>query len=220
MNAVAQRGTLLPRLYPILDTPALLRRGCEDWTMVARAMLAGGAQILQLRHKGDWTSSVFAHARAVARECRQAGAAFLVNDRADFAKLLGAGVHVGQEDLTPADCRAILGDAPLVGFSTHNADQLAAAPQAAVDYLAFGPVFPTASKENPDPVAGLDRLAQSRARVRKPLVAIGGITRAASASVFAAGADSIAVIADLLPDTLSESAIRHRMEEWQRLSRN
>ena len=123
----------LPRLYPILDTGALTRRGCEDWTLVARGMLAGGARILQIRHKEHWTRAAFAHAEEIAAECRKACAELVINDRADMAKLLDAGVHVGQEDLAPADVRSVLGDKSIVGFSTHNADQLAAAAREPVD---------------------------------------------------------------------------------------
>ena len=186
---------------------------------VARAMLAGGAEILQLRHKAEWTRPAFAQAVEIAAACRDAGVAFLVNDRADIAKMLGAGVHVGQDDLVPADARTVLGDEPAVGFSTHNEEQLEGAAGEPVDYLAFGPVFQTTSKQNPDPVAGLERLTGARTLTGKPLVAIGGITRETAAAVLATGADSIAVIGDLLPGTLSESAIRNRMEEWRRLTR-
>jgi len=208
-----------PRVYPILDTPSLERRGCTDWTMAARGMIAGGAQWLQLRHKSQWTRAVFVQATGIAEECRRAGVAFIVNDRADMAKLLMAGLHVGQEDLSPADCRAVLGDKPVLGFSTHNADQLACASHAPADYFAFGPIFTTASKDKPDPLVGLENLKRARGLVSKPLVAIGGITRETAWSVFAAGADALALIADLLPVRLTESTIRDRMEEWHRLTR-
>jgi thiamine-phosphate pyrophosphorylase len=208
-----------PRLYPILDTGSLARLGCEDWAMAARGMLAGGAQWLQLRHKGDWTREAFTRAGEMAGECRRAGAEFIVNDRADMAKLLDGGLHVGQDDLSPEDSRKVVGDTCLLGFSTHNADQLAAADACPVDYLAFGPVFETASKEKPDQVVGLDGVRRARTLTAKPLVAIGGITRANAEAVFQAGADSVALIGDLLPVRLTESAIRDRMEEWQRLTR-
>ncbi len=209
----------LPRLYPILDTATLARRGCGDWTMVARGMLAGGAQILQIRRKDEWTCAAFAQTQEIAAACRDANCMLMLNDRADVAKMLEAGVHVGQDDLAPIDVRKVIGDGALVGFSTHNAAQLAAASLEPVDYLAFGPVFPTASKANPDPVAGLELLREARSHTRKPLVAIGGITRATADGVLDSGADSVALIGDLLPVTLSESAIRDRMEEWQRLLR-
>lgn len=209
----------LPRIYPILDTATLLRRGCENWSGVARAMLEGGARIVQFRHKGTWTPAVLAQAETIAGDCRQAGAAFVVNDRADFAKLLEAGLHTGQDDLQPTDCRIVIGYDALLGFSTHNAGQLVAADSEPVDYLAFGPVFETASKENPDPVAGLALLEEIRSDTRKPLVAIGGIRRETAWRAFAAGADSVAIIADLLPGTLQLADIRRRMEEWQILVR-
>lgn len=187
--------------------------------MVARGMLAGGAEWLQLRHKGDWTRAAFGRAATIAEECRRAGAEFIVNDRADMASLLDAGLHIGQDDLTPVDSRKVIGDTALLGFSTHNAAQLDEASGAPVDYLAFGPVFATASKDRPDEVVGIERVARARAMTGKPLVAIGGITRETAEAVFGAGADSLALIADLLPVRLTESAIRDRMEEWQRLTR-
>ena len=205
-----------PRLYPILDSPTLGKRGCEDWSMVARGMLAGGAAILQLRHKGAWTPEVLERTRQIAGECERAGAQFVLNDRADIALLTGAGLHVGQDDLAPRDCRNIIGPAAVLGFSTHNAAQLQAAAEEPVDYVAFGPIFATASKKNPDPVCGVAALPRG---LSKPLVAIGGITRATARLVFDAGADSIALISDLLPEVLTESQIRMRMEEWQRLTR-
>ncbi len=132
----------LPRLYPILDTESLTARGIRLETAAA-AFLDGGAGILQLRHKGHWGREIFASAREVARLCRETGAAFVVNDRADFALLLGAGLHVGQDDLPPRDARRLLGSAAVLGFSSHNADQLCAAGGEPVDYVALGPVYVT-----------------------------------------------------------------------------
>jgi thiamine-phosphate pyrophosphorylase len=142
----------------------------------------------------------------------------LINDRADMAKLLGAGLHVGQDDLAPGDARRLLGAEALLGYSTHNPQQIAAAAAEPVSYVAFGPVFSTASKENPDPVVGLDELRACRARCDRPLVAIGGITRQNVSAVFAAGADSVAVIGDLLLEDCSVANLRRRMEEWQQLA--
>jgi thiamine-phosphate pyrophosphorylase len=127
-----------------------------------------------------------------------------VNDRADIAKLLDAALHLGQDDLAPADARRILPAPSIIGFSTHDEQQLLAGNLEPVDYLAIGPIFPTRSKLNPDPVVGLDQLRALRRLTRKPLVAIGGITRELAPQVFEAGADSIAVISDLFP----------RPEEW------
>lgn len=150
--------------------------------------------------------------------CREAGATLIIDDRADVALLLDAGVHVGQDDLAPADARRLLGAGRMIGFSTHNLAQLAAAAGEPVDYLAFGPVFPTSSKANPDPVVGLDGLAQARAAVRAPLVAIGGVTRANARQVFEAGADAVAVIHDILPEICTFANLRARMEEWRQLA--
>ena len=206
----------LPRVYPILDTGSLEAREFP-FTRTAAAFLEGGAGILQLRHKQHWGRAVFDAAREIARMCREAGALFIVDDRADIAMLLEAGLHVGQDDLPPRDARRLLGSDAVIGFSSHNVQQVGAAGGEPVDYLAFGPVFPTASKRNPDPVTGIETLKECRALVEKPLVAIGGITRETAPAVWAAGADSVAVIGDLLSDELTSLSLRQRMEEWQRL---
>jgi len=181
----------------------------------AAAMLEGGARILQIRHKGLWSGKVFEDAREVATLCRQAGAALIVNDRADIAKLLGAGLHVGQDDLSPADARALLGDGATIGYSSHHAAQLRDAAAEPVDYIALGPIFSTSSKQSPDPAVGIDELRRCRALVEKPLVGIGGITRENARAVFDAGADAVAVIADLLPASATAADVRRRIEEWR-----
>jgi thiamine-phosphate pyrophosphorylase len=206
----------LPRLYPILDSGALGRRGLT-LAAAAEAFLEGGARILQIRHKGDWSRAVHQDAAQVAALCRQFGATLIVNDRADCARLLSAGLHLGQDDLAPADARVVMGPQATIGFSSHNAGQLAAARGEPVDYLALGPVFSTSSKQNPDPVVGLDEFRRCRALIAKPLVAIGGITSDNARAVFEAGADAVAVIADLLPDPATSGSLRQRMEEWQAL---
>jgi thiamine-phosphate pyrophosphorylase len=149
--------------------------------------------------------------------CREAGAPLIVNDRADIALLLEAGLHVGQDDLAPRDARKLLGPDATVGFSSHNLDQLSAAGGEPVDYVAFGPIFVTASKQNPDPAVGVEEVRRCRALVEKPLVAIGGITLNNALSVLHAGADSLAVIAGLLPESPTAFSLRKRMEEWQQL---
>jgi thiamine-phosphate pyrophosphorylase len=122
-----------------------------------------------------------------------------MNDRVDLALVAEFdGVHVGQDDLLPESVRGIIGPARWLGVSTHNPEQLAEADKTSADYLAIGPVFATSSKEQPDPVVGLEGVRRARELTRKPLVAIGGITRANAASVIEAGADSVAVISDLL----------------------
>lgn len=200
-------GSLSTRIYPITDN-----------LTAAEAFLEAGVGILQFRHKGFWSAEVFAVAEQISRLCREAGALFIINDRADYAQMLGAGLHVGQEDLTPTDARRIVGPGAVIGFSTHSAAQMTAAAGEPVDYVAFGPIFPTRSKENPSPVTGLEQLKTVRALTSRPLVAIGGITQDIAAQCWAAGADSVAVIGDLIPDPCNRNTLRARMDEWLRLA--
>lgn len=202
----------LPRFYPIVDTESAARHGCGA-TLLAEALLEGGARILQWRHKGQFTREILAETLAIGRMCRQAGAIFVVDDRADIARLAGAGVHVGQDDLSPADARRIVGEA-LVGFSTHNREQWIAAGQEPADYLALGPIYATASKRNPDPVLGVDQVRALRPLSGRPLVVIGGITQDNARAALEAGADSVAVIADLFAEACDKRALRERAEEW------
>jgi thiamine-phosphate pyrophosphorylase len=206
----------LPRVYPILDTESLDRRGISLETAAA-AFLEGGAGILQLRHKQHWSRATFEAAKTVAKLCREAGVPLIVNDRADFAMLLGAGLHVGQDDLAPRDVRRLMGPDATIGYSSHNVNQLCAAGGEPVDYVALGPIFRTDSKRNPDPVTGVDEVRHCRPLMEKPLVAIGGITQENALDVLRAGADSVAVIGGLLPEAATAQALRERMEEWQRL---
>jgi thiamine-phosphate pyrophosphorylase len=200
----------LRSFYPILDTEILARRRIDPLA-AAEQILEAGARLLQFRHKGFFSSEVFDQARQIAAMCRGADAQLVINDRADVARLLDAGLHLGQDDLSPTDARRVLGDGALVGFSTHNESQLRAAGDEPADYLAIGPIFGTASKVNPDPVVGLDELRRLRGLTDRPLVAIGGITRANARNVIDAGADSVAVIGDLFPE---DRDIRRRVEEW------
>jgi thiamine-phosphate pyrophosphorylase len=200
----------LNSFYPILDTETAARRGIAPLAAAAQ-ILEGGARLLQFRHKGFFSRDVFDQARQIAALCRDADALFVINDRADVARLLGAGVHLGQDDLPPADARRVLGDGQFIGFSTHNEVQFRAAAQQPADYLAFGPIFGTSSKLNPDPVVGLAELRRLRPLTSRPVVAIGGINRSNARSVIEAGADSVAVIGDLFPE---DGNIRSRVEEW------
>ncbi len=211
------RNFKLPRVYPILDTAAFEARGFP-LARAAAAFLEGGAGILQFRHKGHWSRGVFGEARQIAGMCREAGTLFIVDDRVDIAMLLDAGVHLGQDDLAPGDARRLMGPGAVIGFSSHNGLQIGAAGGEPVTYVAFGPVFATASKRNPDPVTGIEALRECRGLLEKPLVAIGGITRETAPAVLEAGADSVAVISDLIPAELSSQSLRERMEEWQRLA--
>jgi thiamine-phosphate pyrophosphorylase len=208
----------LPPVYPILDTHSLSRRGFAP-ARFAAALLEGGAALMQFRHKGDFTREAYAAARAVAALCRGAGVPLIIDDRADIALLLDAGVHLGQNDLPPAEARRILGQTGTIGFSTHNREQFLAAAGEPADYLALGPIFGTASKDTPDPTLGLDALRELRPLDARPLVAIGGITRANARDVWRAGASTVAVIADLFPEPLTELTLRQRMEEWISLNR-
>jgi len=196
--------------YPILDTGTAARRRIDPVQAAAR-ILEGGAGLVQFRHKGFFSREVFRQAREIASLCRNSGAQFIINDRADIAKLLDAGLHLGQDDLSPSDARLVLGSRATLGFSSHNEAQLRAAAAEPVDYVALGPIFGTSTKLNPDPVVGLDELRRLRSLTIRPLVAIGGITRANAHSVLDAGADSVAVISDLFPE---DGNIRRRVEEW------
>ena len=206
----------LPRVYPILDSDTLARFDIP-LTTAASSFLEGGAVILQIRHKHHWSRGFYETAKTVARLCREAGAQLIVNDRADFALLLDAGLHIGQDDLTPRDARTLLGTAATIGYSSHHASQIAAAGGEPVDYVALGPIFETTSKANPDTVVGLDELKRLRPLLEKPLVAIGGITLANACEVLRAGANSLALIAGLIPESPTAQSLRQRMEQWQQL---
>jgi thiamine-phosphate pyrophosphorylase len=206
-----------PRVYPILDTESL--SACSiPIEIAAAAFLEGGARILQIRHKGHWSRAVFAACGAVSRMCQQARVVTIVNDRADFALLLEAGLHVGQDDLAPRLARKLMGPEAMIGYSSHNPEQLRAAAGEEVDYVAFGPVFATASKRNPDPVTGVEEVWRARCETARPLIAIGGITLENAGRVWSAGADSVAVIGGLLPAAPTARSLRRRMEEWQQLA--
>lgn len=194
----------LPRLYPITD-----RRlsGLSHAEQVAR-LCDGGATLVQLREKHLAPREFYREAEEALKEARARGARLVINDRADLALALGAdGVHLGQDDLPPDAARGLLGDAAIIGHSTHNVAQAAEAARAPVDYVAVGPVFATSSKENPDPVVGLEGVRLARDRVGTlPLVAIGGVTPANARAVLEAGADSVAVISALYADGPSSVA--------------
>jgi thiamine-phosphate pyrophosphorylase len=186
----------LPRLYAILDASCFssldLLLGC------AEELVAGGVTLLQYRNKSGNARLMLEQARELKRVV--AGKAkLMMNDRADLCLAAGLdGVHLGQDDLSPPGARRVIGEELWMGVSTHNPEQLKAADATSADYLAIGPVFATSSKQKPDPLVGLEGVRRARALTRKPLVAIGGITRLSCQSVLEAGADSLAVISDLL----------------------
>jgi thiamine-phosphate pyrophosphorylase len=186
---------VFPRLYAILD-PTLLTISELD---LAEALAGSGVELIQYRNKTASSRQFFDISRQLSSALGPRGVRLIVNDRPDIALLSGAGgVHVGQDDLGVEDARAICGPQRWVGVSTHTLDQLAAADRTSADYIAFGPIFPTATKKNLDPVVGTELLRKARQMTKKPLVAIGGITLDRAAEVYRAGADSLAVIRDLI----------------------
>ena len=200
-------------LYPIIDTAACSRAGVRPEAL-AEVLAGARVPVVQYRHKGPYTREVFAQAETIGRILQPAGARYVINDRADVALMLGAcGVHLGQDDLPPSKVRPMVGSSLWIGFSTHNREQLLVGDAEPVDYLAIGPVYPTGSKERPDPVVGVKALAALRPLTAKPLVGIGGITRANARAVLDAGADAVAVISDLLAHDLGA-----RLDEWLQLT--
>ncbi|MFN0110676.1 MAG: thiamine phosphate synthase [Blastocatellia bacterium] len=186
----------LPKLYPITDCQL---SNCTHAEIV-QMMLAGGARFIQLRDKDATAKELLDAARACLTVTRAAGATLIINDRVDVALTAGAdGVHLGQKDLSVEEAREILGEDKIIGVSTHSLDQFKAALETSANYIAIGPVFLTKTKENPDPVVGLDLLREAKALADRPIVAIGGITLERAAEVIAAGADSVAVISALYP---------------------
>jgi thiamine-phosphate diphosphorylase len=197
------------RLYAIIDTHL-----ASSPTAAAESLLRAGVRLLQYRHKGPFTREHWEQCCRMAELAREHAACFLVNDRADIAALCGAsGVHLGQDDLPPEKARLLLGPRAIIGLSTHSLEQARAADSLPVDYLAIGPVFPTVSKERPDPVVGLDAVRAVRAAVEKPLVAIGGITLQNARNVIDAGADAVAVIRGLFAVPDVEARAREFLEE-------
>jgi thiamine-phosphate pyrophosphorylase len=192
----------VPRLYAVVD--AAFFSTTEDLVAFAEELIAGGCTLLQYRNKSGNARVMLEQARELRRQSRARAPAphlrLIMNDRADLCVVAEFdGVHVGQDDLSPESVRGIIGPRWL-GVSTHSPEQVKEADQTSADYLAIGPVFSTSSKDRPDPVVGLEGVRRARSLTRKPLVAIGGITRANAASVIEAGADSVAVISNLLRD--------------------
>ena len=203
--------TELPRLYCIVDSAFLPTR--NDLLAFADALAAGRCTLLQYRNKTGNAGVILEQARELKKRLGDS-VRLIMNDRADLCLAAGFdGVHVGQDDLSPESVRKIIGPDRWLGVSTHNPEQLREADLTSAGYLAVGPVFATSSKEKPDPVVGLEGVRRARALTRKPLVAIGGIMRANAASVIEAGADSVAVISDLLRDP------RKSAEEFLRVLR-
>jgi thiamine-phosphate pyrophosphorylase len=185
---------MLRGLYAIIDTHLAISPEAA-----AESLLRAGVRLVQYRHKGPFRRENWEHCCRIAELAGEHQACFIVNDRADVAALCGAsGVHLGQDDLPAEKARLLLGTRAMIGVSTHSLAQALAADALPIDYLAIGPIFATVSKEQPDPVVGIETVRAVRAAVQKPLVAIGGITLQNARDVIDAGADAVAVIRGLL----------------------
>ena len=189
------------RLYPIVDAE-MCARASRDPLDVARAFLNAGAGWLQLRCKGMESGAFLELSQRVVEAANQAGAVVVVNDRADVAAMAGAhGLHVGQDDLSPADARTVIGAKAILGLSSHTREQWESAVREPISYLAIGPAFGTITKATGYEAVGLTVVRSAAAAARAaglPTVAIGGITLENAPEVIAAGASSVAVISDLL----------------------
>lgn len=192
----------LPRLYAIADGQY------GDPVPLGQSLFSGGARLVQIRHKAASSGELLAQTRALVDAAGPDGLV-IVNDRADVARLAGAGgVHLGQRDLPVRHARDLLGPDALIGQSTHSLEQARAALEEDVDYIAVGPVFPTRSKANPDPPVGLAGVRAVSRLARVPVVAIGGIRLGNAGAVLRAGAASVAVISDLLGAPDPEARVR------------
>jgi thiamine-phosphate pyrophosphorylase len=186
----------IPRLYAITDRQW---SNCTHEEIVSM-LLTGGARFIQLRDKEAGGREMLEQAMACLKLTREAGATLIINDRVDVALTAGAdGVHLGQEDLSVAEAREILGVDKIIGVSTHSIAQVHAALETSADYIVLGPVYPTLTKENPAAVVGLNLVREARKLTDRPLVAIGGINHRRAPKVIAAGADCVAVISALYP---------------------
>ncbi len=192
---------MFPRLYAVCDADVCARAG---WTLpeYASALMDGGVTLLQIRAKHAASREFLAATEAVLVRALPHAATVIVNDRADVARLANAaGVHVGQDDLAPADVRRVIGADAVLGLSTHTGGQLAAAIREPVTYVAIGPVFGTTTKQTGYDAAGLELVREACAVASPaglPVVAIGGITLERASDVIVAGAACVAVITDLL----------------------
>ena len=199
----------LPQLYVILDA-ALLP---PDAVALTESLLRAGARLFQYRDKSSSPRELLQAAQALTVTILQRGGSFIVNDRPDIARIAAAtGVHLGQDDISIPAARAVAGEESWIGISTHNLGQLERAVDSDADYIAVGPVFETHSKDHPAPVVGLDFVRQARQLTSKPLVAIGGITLERARQVRDAGADSIAVISDILKARDPAARVRQFLE--------
>ena len=195
---------LLPKIYPITDA----RLSGISHIEQVKALFAGGARFIQVRDKHMNSRELFDAMEECQETSRKHDAILIVNDRVDIVLALNAdGVHLGQDDLPPTEARKLLGADAIIGFSTHSLEQAVEAIKLRVDYIAAGPIFPTRSKPNHDPVIGLKGLEKIRKAISNfPLVAIGGIGLENCRDVLSAGADSVAMISALVSEPSQISA--------------
>lgn len=197
---------LLPRLYAIADA------SFGDPVKIAEALFDGGARLVQIRNKTACARELLDQVERIL-EVAPSGARVIVNDRVDVARIAAAaGVHLGQSDLPAPAARQILGPDRIIGFSTHSVEQALEADKLAIDYIAVGPIFSTPTKQNAEPVVGVETLAAICRSVRKPVVAIGGIKLENAAQILQAGAQSIAVISGLLRSADIRAGVRAWVE--------
>ena len=207
----------LPKLYAIVDAAsfAQAKDPAQALLQFAYELADSGVTLMQYRNKRGSAKEILSDARELKRTVGER-TQLIMNDRADLCLAAGFdGVHLGQDDFSPAGARRVLGEDKIIGFSTHNLEQAMAAESGPADYIAIGPIFTTRSKEKPDPVIGITGLKEIRKSVRRPLVAIGGITRENCREVIAAGADAVAVVAGLV-DTSGEDSPRTRAKDFLR----
>ncbi len=202
----------LPRIYPITDARL---SGLSHAEQVKR-LIAGGASLIQLREKYASPRDFYEAAAQTIKIARPLGVKIIINDRVDIALALSAdGVHLGQDDMPPDEARKILGKDAIIGYSTHSVEQVREALNLNIDYIAFGPIFPTQTKDDPDEVVGLEKLREVRGLMDEfPLVAIGGINRANLPIVIGSGADSVAMIGAIVAEpAYIESRLRELFQE-------
>ena len=187
---------LIPIIYPIIDSSLVT---LDNIGKTAEAIIDGGAKILQLRAKSLSSKEFLETALIIRKITKDKGTVFIVNDRVDIALLTDAdGVHLGQGDLPVKEARRLLGNNKIIGYSTHNLREALEAVRLPVDYISFGPIFPTKTKEDVQTPKGLKLLSEVRKAVEIPIVAIGGITETNMAHVLKEGVESVAMISEIL----------------------
>ena len=194
----------LPKIYPITDVSITNLSHLEQ----VKRLIAGGAELIQLRDKHSSAQDFYESAQAVMEFVKGKNVKIIINDRVDIALAVKAdGVHLGQDDLPPPAARQIMGNNALIGFSTHNVIQATEAVKLPLNYIALGPIFQTSTKENPDKTVGLEGINEVRRVIGNfPLTAIGGIDLKHSRSVLSAGANSLALISQILksPENITQ----------------